>query len=341
MKENSVKKSNYIKWLTGIIILSILTSLGFVFYNKKINEDKISVIVPVYNVAEYIPKCLDSLINQTYQNLEIICVNDGSKDNSLEILNEYKKKDKRIKVIDKENGGVSSARNAGLKVCKGGYITFIDSDDYLDLNVYEKSIDKMKKENADVLFYTCLWEPSGYKSPLENETFTDPFYVLEHKCGICSVCTKIFKRKHIIDNNILFAEDVSYGEDDLFLKMLLPHTKIITTLPEVCYHYVSRETSCEHTYTNEKRLQSAINRCRHFTKYYVDNKYVDRYEWVLKSCIETNLWRIEELNDSEKIKDYSKQLINVLDSNLLPHIENIPDDINSMLEKLRSYASQY
>lgn len=339
MKENSVKKSHYTKWLLGIIILSILTSLGFVFYNKKINESKISIIVPVYNVAEYIPKCLDSLINQTYKNLEIICVNDGSKDNSLEILNEYKQKDKRIKVIDKENGGVSSARNVGLKASKGDYITFVDSDDYLDLNVYEKSINRINEENADVLFYTCLCEPSGHKVPLEYTTFTDPFYVLEHKCNNCAVWNKIFKREHIIDNNILFAEDVSYGEDALFLSMVLPHTKAITTLPQVCYHYVSRETSIENTYTNEKRLQSAINRCRHFTKYYVDNKYTDRYEWVLRECINITYWRIKELNSNEKMKDYSKQTVDILDSNLLPHIDKIPDDISSMIEELRHYAS--
>lgn len=339
MKENSVKKSNYIKQLIGIILLSISTLLGFVIQNKKVNESKISVIVPVYNVAEYIPKCLDSLINQTYQNLEIICVNDGSKDNSLEILNEYEKKDKRIKVIDKENGGVSSARNAGLKVCRGDYITFVDSDDYLDLDVYEKSINRIKQENADVLFYTCLCEPNGYRVPLEYTTFTDPFYVLEYKCENCAVWNKIFKREHIIDNNILFAEDVSYGEDRLFLSMVLPHAKVITTLPEVRYHYVLRESSIENTYTNEKRLQSAINRCRHLTKYYVDNKYTDNYEWALRDCINISYCRIKELDSNEKIKDYSKQLIDILDSNLLPYMENIPNDISSILEELRSYKA--
>lgn len=337
MKEYSVKKSNNIKWLIGMLVLSIFTSIIFIFYNKKVNEHKVSIIVPVYNVEDYIPKCLDSLINQTYRNIEIICVNDGSQDNSLEVLNKYKKKDKRIKVIDKENGGVSSARNAGLKACKGGYITFVDSDDYIDLDVYEKSVNRMKTENADILFYTCLCEPSGYKVPLEYTTYTDPIYVLENKCENCSVWNKIFKRELIINNNILFAEDVSYGEDSLFLCMVLPHSRRVTTLPEVCYHYVSRSNSIENTYSNEKRLKSAVNRCKHLTKYYVENKYEDSYIWILKVCIGITHGRIKDLNDSVKMKEYSQQVLDILDSSLLPHIEQVPEDVQLCIKELRSY----
>ena len=95
---------------------------------------KISVIVPVYNVEKYLKQCLDSIVNQTYKNLEIIIVNDGTKDNSMKIVEEYLQ-DKRIKVINKENGGLSSARNIGIKEATGDYISFIDSDDYISLNM--------------------------------------------------------------------------------------------------------------------------------------------------------------------------------------------------------------
>ena len=98
---------------------------------------KVSVIVPVYNVEKYIRQCLESIINQTYKNLEIIVVNDGTKDNSMKIVEEYLS-DERIKVINKENGGIASARNRGIDEATGEYISFVDSDDWLELNTYEK-----------------------------------------------------------------------------------------------------------------------------------------------------------------------------------------------------------
>ena len=97
----------------------------------------VSVIIPAYNVAEYIPFCLDSLISQTYKNLEIICVNDGSTDSTLDIIKEYAEKDSRIILIDKENGGLPSARNAGMNIAKGDYISFVDSDDVVSLDMIE------------------------------------------------------------------------------------------------------------------------------------------------------------------------------------------------------------
>ena len=102
----------------------------------EIEKEKISVIIPVYNVEKYLKRCLDSVINQTYKNLEIILVDDGSTDNSGKICDEYAKNDKRIIVIHKENGGVSVARNIGLDICTGDYVNFIDSDDWIDLKFF-------------------------------------------------------------------------------------------------------------------------------------------------------------------------------------------------------------
>ena len=98
----------------------------------------ISVIIPIYNVEKYLTKCIESVINQTYKNLEIILVNDGSTDNSKEIIDKYSSIDSRIKVINKKNGGLSDARNVGIELAKGEYITFLDSDDWIELNMYEK-----------------------------------------------------------------------------------------------------------------------------------------------------------------------------------------------------------
>ena len=127
-------------------------------------EDLISIIVPVYNVEKYIKKCIDSIINQTYKNLEIILVDDGSPDNCGKICDEYAEKDKRIKVIHKENGGLSDARNAGIKIARGCYIGFVDSDDWIDKNMYEKLYKTLKEKDADIACCKLI----RYKNTIEK-----------------------------------------------------------------------------------------------------------------------------------------------------------------------------
>ena len=114
---------------------------------------KVSIIVPVYNVEKYLSKCLESLINQTLKDIEIICVNDGSTDNSLSILKEYANKDSRIKIIDKQNEGVSVARNTGIEVATGEYLIFVDSDDYLVENACEKALNTIEHNNSDICIF--------------------------------------------------------------------------------------------------------------------------------------------------------------------------------------------
>ena len=118
-------------------------------------EEKVSVIVPVYNVEQYLARCLDTVLAQTYENLEVICVNDGSTDNSLNILEHYARFDSRIKIVNKENGGLGSARNAGIKEAEGKYILFLDSDDYIASFAVEHLVKNAEKNNADIcLLYT-------------------------------------------------------------------------------------------------------------------------------------------------------------------------------------------
>lgn len=137
-------------------------------------EDLISIIVPVYKVENYLSKCLDSMICQTYKNIEIILVDDGSPDNSGKICDDYAKKDSRIKVIHKENGGLSDARNAGLKIATGKYIGFVDSDDYISVEMYEKLYNQAKKEDADIAccnYYRVKMEKNLIKELLEIKRF--------------------------------------------------------------------------------------------------------------------------------------------------------------------------
>lgn len=133
----------------------------------------ISVMVPVYNVAPYITNCLESLIHQTYTNLEIILVDDGSTDNSLEICQEYAKKDKRIKVIHKENGGLSTARNAGLDVATGDYYSFVDSDDYISTRFYEIMLNVALEHSADIVECDYNKIPFEDVTPENRDSFLD------------------------------------------------------------------------------------------------------------------------------------------------------------------------
>ena len=112
---------------------------------------KLSVIVPIYNVEQYLKKCLNSIVNQTYKDLEIILVDDGSPDGCPQLCDEYASLDNRIKVIHKKNGGLSSARNAGLDIATGDYVTFVDSDDYLETDIYEKVINIFEDHSADIV----------------------------------------------------------------------------------------------------------------------------------------------------------------------------------------------
>lgn len=127
----------------------------------------ISVIIPVYNVEQYLGQCLDSVVNQTYQNLEIICVNDGSSDDSFGILQEYAGRDSRIRIISQENRGLSEARNAGLRCASGAYILFVDSDDWIDLDTCEKAL----QEDADVVFWSYYREYGD--KPLKTSLYGD------------------------------------------------------------------------------------------------------------------------------------------------------------------------
>ena len=127
---------------------------------------KISIIIPVYNVAQYLDKALDSVVNQTYKDIEIICVNDGSTDNSLQIIENYAKKDKRIKVINQDNSGLYVVRQNGVKVATGDYITYVDGDDWLDADACDKIVSVAENSNADIIQYGVIMESLSPKDPI-------------------------------------------------------------------------------------------------------------------------------------------------------------------------------
>ncbi|HHF0555864.1 TPA: glycosyltransferase family 2 protein, partial [Vibrio antiquarius] len=134
------------------------------------SDIKISIIIPVYNVESYLEQCLNSVINQTYKNLDIVCVNDGSLDSSKTILDNYAKLDSRVTVVDQDNQGLSSARNKGIKNSSGQYITFVDSDDWIDLQLVDCLVRELKREKRDVIFWPYLKE---YKSSSKPQVMFD------------------------------------------------------------------------------------------------------------------------------------------------------------------------
>lgn len=208
---------------------------------------KVSVIVPVYNVEKYLSRCLDTLINQTLKDIEIICVNDGSKDNSLSILKKYAQKDSRIKIIDKQNEGLSIARNDGLKYACGEYIGYVDSDDWVDLNFYEKLYTAAKKYNSDIAccnIIRCGKKIKKYRIKyLKEDFFTDNIAKLKAvkipKYNY--VWNKIYHRENLIKTQIIFPKGKTY-EDIAWSIQIIYSLNGIVTVPDTGYYY--RKNPC-------------------------------------------------------------------------------------------------
>ena len=202
---------------------------------------KVSVIVPIYNVEKYLEKCINSLLSQTLEDIQIILVNDGSKDNSGNIAKECEKNNKnRIIYVEKENGGLSDARNYGLKYATGDFIAFLDSDDYIEKNAYEEMYNKAIEENADYVECDFIWE-------FPNKIRVDKQYPYKNKKEMLSFVrvvawNKLIKRQLITDNNLEFPKGLRY-EDVEFTYKLIPFVNKFAYVDKPFIHYVQREGS--------------------------------------------------------------------------------------------------
>ena len=227
------------------------------FYKDR--EILVSVIIPIYNTAPYINNCLDSILGNTYKELQIICVNDGSNDGSLEILQEYGKNDSRILIINKPNGGVCSARNAGLKEAKGDYISFVDSDDVILESYYETLMKIMIENNADII--DCQKSASLHDDDdIGDISILNNYGIVKNKAMRTYVAGKIYKKTTI--RNCHFKESLVLGEDRVFnLDVIKMHISknhelngIFVNKPMYCY--ASRSGSATHLYSYEKAKPS-------------------------------------------------------------------------------------
>lgn len=243
---------------------------------------KVSVIVPVYNVEKYLDKCLDSLANQTLKDIEIIVVNDGSPDNSQDIIDRYVKRYSTIKSFVKENGGVSDARNYGIKKATGKYIAFVDGDDYVTYDMYEKMYNKAESGNFDIVVCDLNYVYENEKivrvsSKIEHDT-TDikKTYINMYPC----VWNKIYK-KNLFKNNIEFKSGVWFEDVD-FLYKIFPYVKTIGVVKEPLNQYVQRSGSITKTF--DKRLYNYIDNFNDLIKFYQERDLYNKYRFELEYC---------------------------------------------------------
>ena len=218
----------------------------------------VSIVIPVYNVEKYLKQCMDSVIGQTYANLEIVCVNDGSPDNSISILREYEQRDSRVKVIDTENQGLSGARNVGTSYCSGDYLLYLDSDDWIDLETVELSLCTAQENDVDLVLWNYVKEYGGYSQPVmvfeKKSSFIEENYIKLHQrligltgdqlrhpeqCdSISTAWGKLYKTSVIKQHDIQFVDTKIIGTEDLlFNAEVFKYCKSVVALPDCFNHY--------------------------------------------------------------------------------------------------------
>ncbi len=286
---------------------------------------KISVIVPVYNIGKYIGRCLESIINQTYDNLEILVIDDGSKDNSGEICDHYAQKDGRIKVIHKENGGVSSARNLGLKMATGDYISFVDGDDYIDNRMYEILLNNLVSTKSDISI--CDFMTTGVDD--DKTIFINNIYELSNEDAIkhlyidkdltfVSLCSKVYKIE--IFHNVIMP-CISCAEDNYILYKLLYKSNKIVYTPSKLYKYYQRGNSAVHTFD-----ESSANDFEAFDIQMEFWKSQNRMD-LFRLCFERNFKRLIMTLDcsgsAQKCDNFNDILKNKYEKTVKKHIKNL------------------
>ncbi|WP_163318158.1 glycosyltransferase [Dysgonomonas sp. 520] len=220
----------------------------------------ISVIIPVYNIEKLLNRCLDSVVGQTYTNLEIILIDDGSADSSPQICDQYAEHDLRIKVVHKENGGVSAARNLGLDIASGDYISFVDSDDWLEPDMYDTLVTYLKNDPTDILrFNACkkgeVFTSTHLSGNFEGNRMTDEVVLSmigSEKLGEIFLMgvpwIYLYRREVIERNNIRFDVNLRRSEDRLFCITTMLYARKITFVKDVLYHYEVLTTSLSNKY---------------------------------------------------------------------------------------------
>ena len=266
---------------------------------------KISIIIPVYKVEEYLPACLDSLLAQTFTDWEAICVNDGSPDNCGAILAEYAQKDSRIKVITQDNQGVSVARNKAMEVAQGEYICFLDSDDELAPTFLQKMHQAITDTNSDMVW--CDFQQGEVKQPCQEQNgdiivYTNAFdKFIEEKPNMGAVIwNKLYKREQIQD--LKSPVDISGSEDLVFLYESMYRFKTATHIPQELYFYRKRLGSAMNHGLSERFIRGNIKTAVAFESFFRDKELSPKIRRILNQKIAKRIFKFAVLEPKRKDK---------------------------------------
>lgn len=236
---------------------------------------KFSIVIPVYNVEKYLEQCLQSVKNQAFTDFEVICINDGSTDDSLKIIQDLSCADLQLKIINQENAGLSAARNAGIRAAKGDYIFLLDSDDYIAENALEvlaKNID-----NQDFIFFNGqrFFENGHIETPDENIfenrmtgwQYYNKYALIQRKFHFVCAVLRLYRREFLIENNLFFQQGI-YHEDNLFTPICCYFAKNVKVIPDILYFYRIREGSITQK-ANKKSIFDIVNVANSLSEFFI------------------------------------------------------------------------
>lgn len=376
LKYNLLKKNVYNLFEQNFKTQLIIRAISEVKYSDSIVKDKfleycknnfshevykaiydkvkisVSIIVPVYNTEKYLKKCMDSLVNQSLKNIEIICINDASTDGSLKILKSYAKNDQRIHIINntKNLGAPGAVKNIGLKVARGEYIGFVDSDDYVDINYFEELYNKAKSNDAEIASCLCLAYVQKNKSNKKQINCSEGVLITpEDKEKLISLqganWNKIYSKKLIEKHNILCFEQRSIAEDNFFSVITMCLANKISTTPNCCYYYRKHDASI----TSHQRTKddfSIFEVYKQIDIWLDKNKFYPKYKRIVyRRKLQDFIWFYQNIksNDIEIFKnklknnfpDIYKGIFNVIIS-----LTSFPERINTVNQTIESLLNQ-
>lgn len=258
------------------------------------NEDLVSIIIPAYNVEQYLDECLETVINQSYKNIEIILINDGSTDNTDQICTEWEKRDLRIKYIKKENEGLGATRNRGIDIAKGNYIFFLDSDDWIELNAIEELIKIAKSTNADVVAANYFEVDNVTKQSREIKFISFIKKIIENdldKCiylqyGFVMVWGKLYRREFLVNSKI-YMPSIPHEDNAIFPMVVFLSNKIVHCDIPIYYYRINRVGSI--ISDNRSRIY-LVEACDYFINFFMTNNLLRKYYSSLKRYTETILY---------------------------------------------------
>lgn len=376
LKYNLLKKNVYNLFEQNFKTQLIIRAISEVKYSDSIVKDKfleycknnfshevykaiydkvkisVSIIVPVYNTEKYLKKCMDSLVNQSLKNIEIICINDASTDGSLKILKSYAKNDQRIHIINntKNLGAPGAVKNIGLKVARGEYIGFVDSDDYVDINYFEELYNKAKSNDAEIASCLCLAYIQKNKSNKKQINCSEEVLTTsEDKEKLISSqgsnCTKIYSKKMLKKYNISCFEQRSIAEDNFFSVITMCLANKISTTSNCCYYYRKHDASItSHQRTKDdfsifevyKQIDIWLDKNKFYPKYkqIVYRRKLQDFIWFYQNIKSTDL-EIFKNKLKNNFPDIYKGIFNVIIS-----LTSFPERINTVNQTIESLLNQ-